>query len=85
MKEEGGGSYMKLREGKGLAQMARKKLHKNIREYWKKVTANKINDICIKIGQYLIKCKKKWERIVRKSDEGDEERERDDETKCIIQ
>jgi hypothetical protein len=39
----------------------------------------------IAIGQYLIKYKEKWERLVNKSDERDEESKRDDKTENEIE
>jgi hypothetical protein len=48
----------------------------------KKIASNKMRDNWTKIAQYLIKCKQKWERAVKKSDERDEMRESDEEIKC---
>jgi hypothetical protein len=38
-----------------------------------------MRDNWTKIAQYLIKCKQKWERAVKKSDERDEKRDGDGE------
>jgi hypothetical protein len=41
-----------------------------------------MRDNWTKTAQYLIKCKQKWERAVKKSDERDGMRDSDEETKC---
>jgi hypothetical protein len=48
----------------------------------KNIASNKTRDNWTKTGQYLIKYKQKWERVVKKSDERDEMRESDEEIKC---
>lgn len=41
-----------------------------------KISSNKIKAIWPKTAQYLIKYKEAWERVVKKNDERDGERER---------
>jgi hypothetical protein len=41
-----------------------------------KISSNKIKAIWPKTGQYLIKYKEAWERVVKKNDERDGERKR---------
>jgi hypothetical protein len=45
-----------------------------------RIAADKIKDICLKISQYPIKYKGKWERVVEKRNKKYEEKEIDDET-----
>jgi hypothetical protein len=47
----------------------------------KKIASNKMRHNWTKITQYIIKCKYKWERSVKKSHKRDEKRESDDEMK----
>jgi hypothetical protein len=48
----------------------------------KNIASNKMRDNWTKIAQYLITYKQKWERAIKKSDERDEIRESDEESKC---